>query len=453
LAEGSTLLLDAAPSMPAWLDIGGQYLLPAEILVIEGKFAARLLAPLPSGDTREECDSAVHAEQNKRIDELTHTVEELRTRVDELSQPGELDDSTAFSGPEPERPERTPAEKIESVLKNPDASAGVLTMLIRSGRRIEAALALIAVGCGKASELLKRMDSEEIDILTFEIARIEAPEPSELSRALDLLDANVRDGSLHTISGVEYARTLLESAVGTQEAVAVINRLTDELTVRPLDFIGRSDPSQVFSAIKDEHPQIIALILSFLDNEKAALLFSWLEQDLQVEVIRRIASIKPVSPMILREIERVIEARLAAADETDDQCVVEGISAVLDILNLADQETELRVIEALEKTEPETARALKDGMFVFEDIVLLDDPSLRHVIAEVDTKTLAAALAPVQESVQESFFRNMDDPELGRLKDEIGNLGQILKEDALAAQHAVVAVLRSLEETGQIRVR
>lgn len=453
LAEGLTLLLDAAPSGSAWLDIGGQYRLPAEILVIEGKFAARLLAPSPIGDKREEGDSAIQAEQNKRIDALTQSVEELRSQVGELSRTREGDNRTAFLGPEQGSPERTPAEQIESVLEDPDASARVLTMLVRSGRQIDAALALIAMGYVKAAELLKRLDSEEIDTLTFEIARMDVPEPTELSRALGLVDANVRGGSLCTLSGVEYARTLLETAVGTQEAAAVINRLTEAITVRPFDFIRRSEPSQVFHTIKDEHPQIIALILSFLDSEKAALLFSWLEQDLQVEVIRRIASMKPVSPMVLREIERVIEARLAADSDTDDQCAIEGVGAAIEILNLSDQETELRIIEALEKADPETAQAIKDGMFVFEDIVLLDDPSLRRVIAEVDTKTLAAALAPVQQSVRESFFRNMPDSEVSLLKEELGNLDQIPKDDALSAQHAVVAALRSLEETGQIRVR
>lgn len=251
--------------------------------------------------------------------------------------------------------------------------------------------------------------------------------------------------------GIDFARGLLEKALGNQKAIDIINRLTSSLQVRPFDFIRRTDPQHLLNFIQNEHPQTIALILSYLDPQKASNILSNLPHTIQAEVAKRIATMDRVSPDVLREVERVLERKLSTL-ASEDYTSAGGIDSVVEILNLVDRGTEKTIIEALEEEDPELAEEIKKRMFVFEDIVLLDDRAIQKVMREVDNSDLAKALKSVDTEVQEKIFKNMSKRAANLLREDMDFMGPIRIKDVEDAQQKIVNIIRKLEDAGEIVV-
>jgi flagellar motor switch protein FliG len=251
--------------------------------------------------------------------------------------------------------------------------------------------------------------------------------------------------------GIDYARDVLERALGTQKAIDIVNRLTSSLQVRPFDFIRRTDPSHLLNFIQGEHPQTIALILAYLDPQKAAQILAELPHNIQADVARRIAEMKRTSPDVLREVERVLERKLSTL-ASEDFTQAGGIDTIVEILNNVDRGTEKIIIEALEEEDPELAEEIKKRMFVFEDIVLLDDRSIQKVLREVDTQELAKALKGVDAEVQEKIFRNMSKRAASLLREDMDFMGPIRLRDVEESQQKIVNIIRKLEDAGDIVV-
>ena len=272
--------------------------------------------------------------------------------------------------------------------------------------RQKAAVFLVSLGSDVSSEVFKHLREDEIEQLTFEIARLDKIEPDDKDKVLQEFQEMMMAQEFITQGGIDYARDILERALGTQKAIDIVNRLTSSLQVRPFDFIRRTDPSHLLNFIQGEHPQTIALILAYLDPQKSAQILAELPHNVQADVARRIAEMKRTSPDVLREVERVLERKLSTL-ASEDFTQAGGIDTVVEILNNVDRGTEKIIIEALEEEDPELAEEIKKRMFVFEDIVLLDDRSIQKVLREVDTQELAKALKGVDNEVQEKIFRNM----------------------------------------------
>ena len=251
--------------------------------------------------------------------------------------------------------------------------------------------------------------------------------------------------------GIDYAREVLERALGTQKAIDIVNRLTSSLQVRPFDFIRRTDPSHLLNFIQGEHPQTIALILSYLEPNKAALILSGLNHQIQADVARRIATMDRTSPDVLREVERVLERKLSTL-ASEDYTSAGGIDAIVEVLNQVDRGTEKIIIEALEEEDPELAEEIKKRMFIFEDIVLLDDRSIQKVLREVDNQDLGKALKGVDAEVQEKIYRNMSKRAASLLREDMDFMGPIRLRDVEEAQQKIVNIIRKLEEAGDIIV-
>lgn len=317
--------------------------------------------------------------------------------------------------------------------------------------RQKAAVFLVSLGSDISSEIFKHLREDEIEQLTFEIARLDKVEPDEKDTVLQEFQELMMAQEFIANGGIDYAREVLERALGTQKAIDIVNRLTSSLQVRPFDFVRRTDPTHLLNFIQNEHPQTIALILAYLEPGKAASILGELRHEIQADVAKRIATMDRTSPDVLREVERVLERKLSTL-ASEDYTSAGGVDSIVEILNQVDRGTEKIIIEALEEDDPELAEEIKKRMFIFEDIVLLDDRSIQKVLREVDTQDLAKALKGVDAEVQEKIFRNMSKRASSLLREDMDFMGPIRLRDVEEAQQKIVNIIRKLEESGDIIV-
>jgi flagellar motor switch protein FliG len=317
--------------------------------------------------------------------------------------------------------------------------------------RQKAAIFLVTIGSEISAEIFKYLREDEIETLTFEIARLETIEPEQKDAILQEFQELMMANQFITTGGIDYARELLEKSLGSQKAIDIINRLTSSLQVRPFDFIRRTDPAHLLNFIQQEHPQTIALILAYLEPNKASIILQNLPHEVQSDVARRIATMDRTSPEVLREVERVLEKKLSTLS-SEDYTTAGGVESIVEILNLVDRASEKQIIEALEDEDPELAEEIKKRMFVFEDIVMLDDRAIQKVMREVDSQELAKALKSVDTEVQDKIFRNMSKRAAGMLKEDMEYMGPVRLKDVEEAQQKIVSIIRHLEDNGEIVV-
>lgn len=317
-----------------------------------------------------------------------------------------------------------------------------------SGKQ-KAAITLISLGPDIAAQIFKHLREDEIEQLTLEIANTRKVPPEEREGILDEFHQVCLAQEYITHGGIDYAKSILEKALGTQKAFDVINRLTASLQVRPFDFIRKAEASQILNFIQNEHSQTIALILAYLHPDQAALILSSLPQEKQVDVARRIAIMDRTSPEIIREVENVLEKKMANL-VNQDFTRAGGVESVVDILNTVDRGTEKTILDTLEIQDPELAEEIKKRMFVFEDIVNMDNRSIQRVIKEIENKDLALALKGSSEEVSRIIFQNMSKRMAEMLTEEIQFLGPVRLRDVEDAQQKIVSIIRKLEESGDI---
>ena len=249
--------------------------------------------------------------------------------------------------------------------------------------------------------------------------------------------------------GIGYAKELLDKALGEDRAKEVITKLTASLQVRPFEFVRKTDPSQLLNFIQDEHPQTIAMILSYLTSAQAALVIGALPPEKQADVAKRIAMMDRTSPDVIKEVERVLEKKLSSL-VNQDYTIVGGVDAIVNILNTVDRTTEKHIMESLEIEEPELADEIRKKMFVFEDILLLDDRAIQRVLRDVDNADLGVALKAANEEVQNVIFKNLSKRLAAMIKEDMEFMGPVRMKDVEEAQQKVVSVIRKLEDSGEI---
>lgn len=313
----------------------------------------------------------------------------------------------------------------------------------------KAAVLLVSMGRDVSSEIFKHLKEEEIEQLTLEIARVDKVDAQERDRVLVEFQEMMMGQEFITSGGIEYAREVLEKALGAERAVDIINRLTSSLQVRPFDFIRNADPAQLLNFIQGEHPQTIALILAYLPPEIASQILSALPSDVQAGVAKRIATMDRTSPDVLREVERVLERKLSSL-VNEEYTAAGGVDSIVEILNRVDRSTEKSIIENLEEEDPQLAEEIKKRMFVFEDLVLLSDRDIQQVLREVDSKELALALKACDDTVREKIFTNMSKRAAAMLKEDMEYMGPVRLRDVEDAQQRIVNIIRKLEEQGDI---
>ncbi|MFV9509861.1 flagellar motor switch protein FliG [Tepidibacillus sp. LV47] len=313
----------------------------------------------------------------------------------------------------------------------------------------KAAILLITLGPEVSAQVFKHLREDEIELLTLEIANMRKIDSVEKERVLNEFHQMAVAQDYISQGGIEYAKEILEKALGQQKAIDVINRLTASLQVRPFDFARKSDPNQILHFIQNEHPQTIALVLSYLQPDQAAMILSELPPDKQVDVARRIALMDGTTPDVIHKVERALEQKLSTTVQ-QDFTNTGGIESIVQILNGVDRGTERTILDALEMDHPELANEIKKRMFVFEDIVKLDNRSIQRVIRDVDNNDLQLALKIASEDVREAIFRNMSKRMVETFKEEMEYMGPVRLRDVEEAQSRIVAIIRRLEEAGEI---
>ncbi len=313
----------------------------------------------------------------------------------------------------------------------------------------KAAILLIALGPEKSAQIFKHLKEEEIEELTLEIANTRSITPQVKDEVINefyevcLAQQYIAEG------GIGYAKELLEKALGTDKAMDVIGKLTASLQVKPFEFVRKTDASQLFNFIQDEHPQTIALILSYLSPQQSASIIASLPPDRQSDVAKRIAMMDRTSPDVIKEVEKVLETKLASL-VNQEYTIIGGVDAVVDILNTVDRGTEKHIMESLEIEEPELADEIRKKMFVFEDILLLDDRAIQRVLREVENSDLAMALKGANEEVQNAIFNNLSKRLAAMIKEDMEFMGPVRMKDVEDAQQKIVNIIRKLEDSAEI---
>lgn len=313
----------------------------------------------------------------------------------------------------------------------------------------KAAILLISLGPDVASSVYKHLSEEEMEKLTLEISSVRKVDSAAKEDVMDEFHNIAMAQDYISQGGIGYAKTVLEKALGADQATEIINRLTSSLQVRPFDFARKADAGQILNFIQNEHPQTIALILSYLEPEKAGHILSELPQDMQADIAKRIALMDSTSPEVISEVEAILERKLSAT-VTQDYTQTGGVETVVEVLNGVDRATEKTILDALEIQDPVLAEEIKKRMFVFEDIVTLDNRSIQRVIRECENEDLLLALKISSDEVKDIVYRNMSTRMVDTFKEELEFMGPVRLRDVEEAQSRIVSVIRRLEETGEI---
>ncbi|NPV53696.1 MAG: flagellar motor switch protein FliG [Firmicutes bacterium] len=315
----------------------------------------------------------------------------------------------------------------------------------------KAAIIMVTLGPELSAQVFRHLNEEHMEQLTLEIANLRRISPdvrrvvAEEFYQLCVARQYILEG------GLDYARQLLERALGTSKAIEVLSRLSVSLGTAPFDFVRNIDPKQLLSFIENEHPQTIALVIAHLKAEQAASVLSGLPADLRADVAMRVATMDRTAPEVVRDVGKLLEERMASLGSEGFKAAG-GVKTLVQVLNKVDRGTEKSILEQFEERNPELAEEVKRLMFVFEDIIFLDDRSIQAVLREVDTKDLALALKAVSGEVQEKIFKNMSERAASMLKEDMEYMGPVRLRVVEDAQQKIVNIIRKLEAAGEITI-
>lgn len=317
---------------------------------------------------------------------------------------------------------------------------------LRSNEKV--AVLLIALGKEYSAQIFKHLNEDEIEQITMDIANMRTVSKEMKESVLDefyqvcLVQNYISEG------GIEYAREILNNAIGQQKAVEIINKLTSTLQVRPFDFVRKADPNQILNFIQNEHPQTIALVFSYLDSTLAANILASLPLDLQIEVVARIAKMSRTSPEYIKEIERILERKLSTM-VVSDYATVGGVDYIVSMLNSVDRGTEKHILENLELQNGDLAEEIRRKMFIFEDIVKLNKMAIQRVLREVDKHDLTVALKGAPADVAKVIYENISKRLQEMIKEDLEIMGPVRVRDVEEAQQKIVNIIRSLDDSGE----
>ncbi|WP_090038469.1 flagellar motor switch protein FliG [Clostridium frigidicarnis] len=314
----------------------------------------------------------------------------------------------------------------------------------------KSAILFITLGPEVSANIIKKLPEAEIQKITYEIANMTHVSQQQRQEVLEeFIEMNKAKDYLME-GGMDYAKSLLGKALGPQRAKEILDKIVEVTQqYRPFAIARKADAHQLMNVIANEHPQTIALILCYLQADKAGQVLSSLPEELQSDVAFRVASMKNTSPMVVKEIEKVLDSKLSSVIRSD-VTVIGGVDTLVGILNQVDRTTEKNITEGLEREDMELAERIKESMFVFEDIVTLDSMSIQRVLREIDPKDLALALKGCSEEVANTIFKNQSKRGAAALKEDMEFLGPVRLVDVEKAQQKIVGVIRRLEDAGEI---
>ena len=326
------------------------------------------------------------------------------------------------------------------------------TTMTAAGVR-KAAVLLIQLGRDKAAALLSHLTEAEVEAVSAEIAHLGTLSSIEAQSVLSEFSTLMTTRANIAQGGLSFAQDLLQESLGAERAAEIINRLNAVAIQMPFQFLHRADPAQLRSFIVDEHPQVIALVLAHMTPDSASLLLAGLDPERLAEVAHRIAVMDRTSPEIIQAVEATLEHKLSSMLQSSEMFRVGGVDPLVDIINRSDRSTERLIVEGLESRDPALAEEIKSHMFMFEDIVNLDDRSIQQVLRQVETVELAMALKGVGDNVLDKITVNLSSSAAANILEEIQFLGPVRTRQVEEAQQKIIRTIRQLEEQGQITVR
>lgn len=311
---------------------------------------------------------------------------------------------------------------------------------------------LITLGPSAAAEIMKNIeDDNTLEQITIEIAGMNKLPQEIIESIVEEFHTVFQASSLLASGGMNYARELLEKAYGATEANDILNRLVTILNSNPFQFFNEADPVQLATSFQNENPQLIALILAYLKPEQSAKVLNYLAPDVQHRVGLKIAQMETTNPEVISEVEKIVESRFSNIVATDFS-KAGGAKTLADILNSTDRATEKNVIEQMELETPELAEDVRSLMFVFEDIVQLDDTSIQRVLREVDSRDLATSLKGSKEDVKQKILKNMSERAQAVLLEDIEYMGPVRSKEVQKAQSKIVGIIKMLEAAGEVTI-
>ena len=317
----------------------------------------------------------------------------------------------------------------------------------------KAAVLLVNMGREASAKILGEMSDSEVEELTAEIVRLESVGADTSRDVLDEFHTMVQARAYVGQGGFDFAQEILMASMGEERASEIIGRLSAAIMEMPFQFLHRAEPRQLLSFLQDEHPQTIALVLAHMTADQASTVLSGLPSALQADVAHRIAIMDRTSPEIIKQVESTLERKLSSVLQPTDMSTVGGLQPLVDIINRADRATERLILEGLEGRDSQLADEVRSRMFMFEDIVTLDDRGIQLVLREVETSDLATALKGVREDVSDKIMRNLSERAAENLSEEIELLGPVRLRTVEESQAKIVQAIRKLEGNGAIVVR
>jgi flagellar motor switch protein FliG len=344
------------------------------------------------------------------------------------------------------------AAELEQATPNAPAPATPAKMRGRpelKGRK-KAAVLLVSLGPDKAAQVFKHLRDEEIETLSLEMAKLQRVDPLTTGSVLEEFAATIEAFDSLMSGGVDYAREVLERALGAERALEIIGRLSSVIEMRPFEFLRRTPAEQLVTFLRNESPQTVALVVANLHTTLASQVLSHLPASEQAEIAIRIARMGETSPDVVKQVEAVMRKKLDSIVQQEYVRAAGGIKSLAEILNHADRSTERNVLDALTESDEELASEVRRLLFVFEDVVKLDDRSIQLVLREADQKDLALALRGVNDDVKERILSNMSERGATMLVEEMAYQPPQRKRVVEEAQGRIVAIVRKLEEAGAL---
>jgi flagellar motor switch protein FliG len=315
--------------------------------------------------------------------------------------------------------------------------------------KTKAAVLLACLGAESASRVMAAMSNEEVDELTLTLSSLETVQPETRTGVMDEFFDLAVENKFVTTGGLDFARGLLEGAFGPEKTIEILTRLQSSLQEVPFEFLKKADPSQIVTFLQDEHPQTISLILAHVPPETAAVVIAALSSDVQSDVITRIATMERTPPEVVREVERVLERKMTAVF-TQGFTFAGGVKEVAEILNSVDRSTEKTIMTELEENDPELADEIARLMFTFDDIIYVEDSGIQKALREIESADLALALKGSNDEVSGKVLGNMSERAKEMILEEIEFMGPVRLRNVEEAQQKIVAIVRRLEESGEL---
>lgn len=316
--------------------------------------------------------------------------------------------------------------------------------------RQKAAVLVVSLGADRASQIYKYLSEQEIEDLTFEVAKLGKTTNLQVEKTLDEFYKMCLTHKMMTDGGLDYARNILEKAFGETTARNLLEKVSKTLQSRPFNFFMKGDPKALLSLLQNERPQVIALIMTYMDPQQAAQILEQLPKEKRIPILEGMANMDRVSPEAIAIVEEEMKRKFAAIITSDDNMNLGGVDYVADVMNRVDRSSERQIFDELDKINPDLSRSIRDKMFVFENIVDMDMRSVQRFIRECESKDIVYALKTASDEMKQVFFSNMSKRMADTVQSDLELATHVRLKDVEEAQQRIVNLIRKLEEAGEV---